>query len=81
MVTKFYDYIKGFRSSSAADASCKPPTPQPAVNGDSEAKRRQLRGQIAGALQELLNSPELSDADRRLLIISSAVAFLLSGGR
>jgi hypothetical protein len=46
-----------------------------------DEKRRQLCGQIAGIIQELTSLPTLSDTDRRLLNISSAVALLLSGGR
>ena len=41
-----------------------------------DEKRRQLRGQVAGIVQELHNLPELTDTDRR---VSRAVAFLLEG--
>ena len=44
-----------------------------------DEKRRQLRGQIAGIIQELHNVSELTDTDRRVLNISRAVAFLLEG--
>ena len=46
-----------------------------------DEKRRQLGGQITGIIQELLNLPTLTDTDRRLLNLSSALAFLLSRGR
>ena len=46
-----------------------------------DEKRRQLCGQITGIIQELLNLPTLTDTDRRLLNLSSTLAFLLSGGR
>jgi hypothetical protein len=46
-----------------------------------DEKRRELCGRIAGIIQELLNLPTLTDTDRRLLNLSSALAFLLSGGR
>jgi hypothetical protein len=46
-----------------------------------DEKRRQLTGQIAGIIQELVNLPTLTDTDRRLLNLSSAVALLLAGGR
>jgi hypothetical protein len=52
----------------------------PKLNVPDE-KRRQLCGQMAGIVQEFLNLPTLSDTDRRILNISSAVALLLSGGR
>jgi hypothetical protein len=44
-----------------------------------DEKRRQLRGQVAGIVQELHNLPELTDTDRGVLNISDAVAFLLEG--
>ena len=47
----------------------------------ADEKRRQLCGQITGIIQELVNLPTLTDTDRRLLNLSSALAFLLSGGR
>lgn len=81
-VATFADFTRGFRNSSASsdtsDTTRKPTTPK-AGKGDSETKRRQLRGQVAGIIQELLNTPELSDTDRRMLNISGAVAFLLAG--
>ena len=46
-----------------------------------DEKRRQRCGQITGIIQGLLNLPTLTDTDRRLLNLSSAVALLLSGGR
>jgi hypothetical protein len=46
-----------------------------------DEKRRQLCGRIAGIIQELLNLPTLTDTDRRLLNLSSALVFLLSRGR
>ena len=52
----------------------------PKLNVPDE-KRRQLCGQITGIIQELLNLPTLTNTDRRLLNLSSALAFLLSGGR
>ncbi len=81
MVMKFFNYTKGFGNSSVSDTKRRSATPKPTVNGDPDAKRRQLCGQMARIIQELLNLPELSDADRRILSICSAVAFLLSGGR
>ena len=44
-----------------------------------DEERREFRGQIAGIIQELYNFSELTDNDRRVLNISSAVAFLLAG--
>jgi hypothetical protein len=80
MMTSFADFTKDFRNSSATDTNRKPTRPKPR-GFDPETKHRQLIGQISGIIQELLNLPELSDSDRRILSISSAVAFLLSGGR
>ncbi len=80
-IATFADYTRGFRNSSAintSDSNRKPTRPK-AVSRDPETKRRQLRGQIAGIIHELLNLATLSDTDRRLLNISSAVAFLLAG--
>lgn len=77
--TTFADFARGFWDNSARASKPRPTAPRPTANGDSETKRRQLRGQIAGIIQELLNLPTLSDADRRLLNISSAVAHLLAG--
>jgi hypothetical protein len=80
-VATFAGFARGFRNSRASDTSDtnrKPTTPR-ADKGDPEPERRQLRGQIAGIIQELLNTPELSDTDRRLLYISNAVVFLLAG--
>jgi hypothetical protein len=44
-----------------------------------DEKRRRLRGQIAGLIQELRKLSELTDTDHRVLNISRAVAFLLEG--
>jgi hypothetical protein len=44
-----------------------------------DEKRRRLREQIAGLIQELRELSELTDADHRVLNISRAVAFLLEG--
>jgi hypothetical protein len=79
---KFSDYTKGFRNTAQIDKRNRavPATPpKPFSNIDAETKRRQIVGQIAGITQELLNLPELSDTDRRLLNISGAVAYLLAG--
>lgn len=81
MVATFADFTRGFWNHSARNAKPRPTTPKPTANGGSEPKHRQLRGQMASIVQELLNLPTLSDTDRRLLNLSSAVAFLLSGGR
>jgi hypothetical protein len=56
-IMSYADYTRGFRNSSASnnsDSSRKPTTPK-TVNGDRETKRRRLRGQVAGTIQELLN--------------------------
>lgn len=79
-VATFADFTRGFRNSSASDTSYKNRKPTTkADNGDSETKRRQLLGQIAGIVQELHHLPEFTNTDRRLLNLSSAVAFLLAG--
>ena len=75
----FKDFTKGFHDSPSPSPR-KPGTPRPAVNA-APGKRQQLRGQIGGIIQELLNLPALSDTDRRLLNIASALAYLLAGGR
>jgi hypothetical protein len=77
--TTFADFARGFWDNSARASKPRPTAPKPTVSGDSEARRRQLCGQMAGIIQDLLNLPTLSDADRRCLSISSAVAFLLAG--
>lgn len=68
------------RNSIAAKMNRKPTSQKP-IGIDPQTKRRQLTGQVAGITQELLNLPQLSDTDRRILTVSSAVALLLSGGR
>jgi hypothetical protein len=79
---KFSDYTKGFRNTAQVDMRNRPaqPTrPKSAPSIEPETKRRQIVGQIARIIQELLNQPQLSDTDRRLLNVSSAVAYLLAG--
>ena len=78
MTTSFADFTKTFQGSAPVKHKTTPPHFAKDESGD---KRRQLRGQIAGIVQELLNLPTLSDTDRRLLNISSAVALLMDGGR
>jgi hypothetical protein len=71
--------FKGYTSAFGNPTPISKPGP-PAAKGpgvDPDSKRRQLRGQIAGIIQELTNLPQLSHTDRRLLMISSAVALLL----
>jgi hypothetical protein len=75
---KFSDYTKGFRNSMGPRTNPKLDPPKSAEPG---AKRRQLAGQIAGITQELVNLPTLTDTDRRLLNLSSAVSLLLAGAR
>jgi hypothetical protein len=70
-VGDFRDFTKSYSSSSFFHYNARVP----------DEKRRQLCGQITGIIQELLNLPTLTDTDRRLLNLSSALAFLLSGGR
>ena len=70
-VGDFKEFTKSYSSSSFSQHNARVP----------DEKRRQLCGQIAGIIQELTSLPTLSDTDRRLLNISSAVALLLSGGR
>ena len=79
MTTSFAEFTSTFQGS--APMNRHPTPPPPGAKNDSGEKRRQLRGPIAGIVQELLNLPRLSDTDRRLLNISSAVAHLLAGGR
>ncbi len=73
----FKDFTRGFHDSPTPSPR-KPITPRPAAYA-APGKRQQLRGQIAGIIQELLNLPALSDTDRRFLNIASAVAYLLAG--
>ena len=70
-VGDFKEFTKSYSSSSFSQHNARVP----------DEKRRQLCGQITGIIQELLNLPTLTDTDRRLLNLSSALAFLLSGGR
>ena len=79
MIATFADFTRGLWGNSARASKPRPTGPKPTANDDPEARDRQLRGQIAGIIQELLNLPTLSDTDRRLLNLSSAVAFLLAG--
>jgi hypothetical protein len=79
MPTSFAEFTKTFQGTSPMKS--KPTAPPPDTKSGTGDKRRQLRGQIAGIIQELLNVQTLSDTDRRLLNISSAVALLLDGGR
>ena len=72
-VGDFKEFTKSYNSISLAKHN----TRGPKLNMPGET-RRQLRGQMAGIIQDLLNLPTLSDADRRLLNISSAVAHLLA---
>jgi hypothetical protein len=72
----FKEFINGYNSISFSQHNPRVPK----VNVPDE-KGRQLCGQITGIIQELLNLPTLTDTDRRLLNLSSAVALLLSGGR
>ena len=76
MVMRFADYTRGFHTPSTGPSTRQPIAPRPF---SPDMKMRQLRGQVAGVIQELLNQSQLSDTDRRILIISAAVQFLLSG--
>lgn len=73
----FADYTKGFRNSTPMKH--RTPTTTHSANSKGEEKRRQLMGQMARIIQELLNLQALSDTDSRILSISSAVAYLLAG--
>jgi len=75
----FKDFTRGFHNNPSPQPH-KSPTLRPRLNA-APGKRQQLRGQIGGIIQELLNLPALSDTDRRMLNISSALAYLLAGGR
>jgi hypothetical protein len=72
----FKDFTAGFRNSTPRLSKHTTDAPKLKVPDD---KRRQLIGQIARVIHELGNTPALSDTDRRLLNISSAVAYLLAG--
>jgi hypothetical protein len=78
MTRTFADFAKGFWDKPAQASKPRPTTLKSIVTADSE-ERRQLTEQMADIIQELHNLPELTDTDRRVLSISSAVAFLLEG--
>jgi hypothetical protein len=78
MTKTFPDFAKGFWDKPTRTYKPRPTTLKFTVTADSE-ERRELRGQIAGIIQELHNLPELTDTDRRVLNISRAVEFLLEG--
>jgi len=67
----FADFARGFWDKPAQTSKPRPTT--------LNSKRREFRGQIVGIIQELYSFSELTDTDRRVLNISSAVAFLLAG--
>jgi hypothetical protein len=73
----FKGYTSAFGNPTPASNPESPVPKRPGV--DPDAKRRQLVGQIAGIIQELTNQAQLCHTDRRLLMISSAVALLLTG--
>ena len=77
MTKTFFGFTRD-RNSIAAKTNREPAKPKP-IGIDPQTKRRHLNGQIAGITQELLNLPQLSDTDRRILAICSAVALLLGG--
>ena len=79
MKKTFADFAKGFWDKPTRSWRPRATTLKSTVTADSEPKRRQLRGQVAGVVQELHNLPEPTDTDRRVLNISGAVAFLLEG--
>ena len=79
MTMTFADFAKGFWDKPTRTCKPRPTTLESTVTADSEPKSRQLTEQIAGIIQELHNLPELTDTDRRVLNIGSAVAFLLAG--
>jgi len=76
-ILDFKDFTKGLDTSTEAPARPRPRTREPFGNFTVEDKRRQLVGQVARVIQELLNQGRLSDTDRRLLMIASAVKLLL----
>jgi hypothetical protein len=76
----FIEFARYFRKSNHTKTNRKSTLPKPS-RADREARRRQLIEQIAKIRQELSNVPELSDGDRRILPITRALAFLLTGGR
>jgi hypothetical protein len=78
MIKSFTDFIKSFRTSSTSDKNRKPTTAK-AASGDPEGKHRQLLREMADIIQELLSPAELSDCERPMFPICSAMAFLLAG--
>ena len=79
MTMTFADFAKGFWDKPTRTCRPRPTTLESTVTADSEPKSRQLTEQMADIIQELHNLPELTRTDRRVLNISSAVAFLLAG--
>jgi hypothetical protein len=78
MKTTFVDFTKGFWDKPTRTFKPRPTTLKYTANADSE-ERRQFSGQMADIIQELHSLPELTDTERRVLSIGSAVAFLLEG--
>ena len=78
MTTTFADFARGFWDKPTRTCRPRPTALKSTVTADSE-KCRRLTEQMADIIQKLQNLPELTDTDRRVLSISSAVAFLLEG--
>ena len=79
MTMTFADFAKGFWDKPTRTSRPRSTKLKSTVTADSEPKSRQLTEQMADIIQELHNLPELTDTDRRVLNIGSAVAFLLAG--